>query len=111
MDGNEIEDTNINVDPSGNDSETLPDIEWEVENGVEDANVENVQTSLRYEFRDETWNESNFTYSPMPMQFRGRTSGPSTNYRAIPSFRTLIALFWTPAILSSIVLETNRYAK
>lgn len=68
------------------------------------------QTGLKWEYRDETWGDSNFSYNPQPKIFSGPRKGSTTNFRGLPTFNALFALFWTPAMLSAIVLETNRYA-
>ena len=68
------------------------------------------QSGIKWEFRNETWGNSNLAYEPLSGAFSRNRRGPSQNFRHIPSFLTLFELFWTPTILGAIVDETNRYA-
>ena len=65
---------------------------------------------MKWKFRDEMWNNPNFVYNPLPKPFSGNVRGPKFIYRIVPTFMVLFQLFWTLAIMSDIVVETNLYA-
>lgn len=96
----------------GNESDTIPDIDWGIESDGEGENAGSIdeEIGLKWEYRDETWRDPNFVYSPMPSPFNGPRMGPSRHFRTLPSYFTLFSLFWTPTILNAIVNESNRYA-
>jgi hypothetical protein len=76
----------------------------------EDANtvVEDFN-GMRHLYRDETWLQKHFTYSPKPMDFIGRR-GTTQYFHHVPSPLHLFQLFWTDVMLNKIIDETNRYA-
>lgn len=92
---------------NGNKSETLLDIESQPDS---EEDNENLGQGIKWDFRDETWGNPNFSYNPAPLPFSGPKKGPTSTWRVLPTFRGLFALFWTPVIMSAIVVETNRYA-
>jgi hypothetical protein len=67
---------------------------------VEDFN------GVRHLYRDETWSQKHFTYSPKPMDFIGRR-GTTQYFHHVPSPLHLFQLFWTDDMLNKIVVETN----
>jgi hypothetical protein len=64
--------------------------------------------SVRWRFRESTWSQSHFTYSPPRRPFSGRR-GPVRHYHSMPTFLHLFDLYWSYQTLRSIVRETNRY--
>ena len=93
-------------------SEEDPIFEYEGEEDVEspeDGSLEN-RSGLKWKFRNETWENPNFTYNPPPRPYSRCPRGPKFIYFTLPTFMTLFGLFWTISIIEDIVRETNRYA-
>jgi hypothetical protein len=67
------------------DSDTLDYVSGEEED-VHDLN------GVRHVYRDDTWSQNHFTYSPKPMDFLGRR-GTTQNFHRIPSPLHLFQLF------------------
>ena len=97
---------------SDEDSEDFLEIDVDFKSEKDDPNVDSVQnqTGLKWEFRDETLRNSNFVYHPILSPSSRKKRVPSRNYRVLPTFQTLFALFLTLAIISTIVEETNCHA-
>ena len=67
------------------------------------------QIGMKWEFRNDTWQNPNFMYDPSSRPFFQLEIGPTFIYQTLPTFITLFELSWTPTIMKEIVRETNRY--
>lgn len=83
--------------------EAHAEVEIEQDRDVDDP------TSIQYIFRETTWSQSHYTYSPAPREFVEH-SGAHDNFRRMPSFLQLFSLLCLYTVLRKIVVETNRYA-
>lgn len=65
--------------------------------------------SIKYIYREESWNQHSYTYCPKPIDFIG---APSSNifWQYFPTFMQLFEVFWPFNVLRDIVTKTNRYA-
>ena len=96
----------------GNASETWLSTDSEDDNDGNNENLGSIheQIGLKWEFRNEIWENTIFAYNPHPNPFSSPRRGPTRNYRSLPSFQYMFSIFWTMEMLQRIVDETNRYA-
>ena len=64
---------------------------------------------LKWEFRDQTWNNSNFLYDPLLEAFSGNPRGPTFTYK-LPhtTSHATFNLIWTIHIILDYVCKTSR---
>jgi hypothetical protein len=80
-----------------------------ISDGVHDEEGIGDRNGVRFMYRDNIWNQDNFSYEPKCMEFRG-DSIPNVFWYRFFTFLQLFELFWLHSLCRRIVHEVNQYA-
>ena len=83
--------------------------EEEEEGDGEALGAEGDTNTIKYMYRDATWNKTHSFYDPEPMPFTG-SLGSNFFWNHMPTMMQLFEIFWPFNVLERIVSETNHYA-